>query len=360
MKIGILGLPSSGKTTVFQALSGFKTDANNFKKETHRAIVKIPDPRLDQLVQYYQPNKTVHATIEYVDVVVENEKKPLSDSILGIFKTMDVFVQVVRAFENQEVPHPKTKIDYYRDLQDMETELILKDLVIVENNLDKLERVLKAEKKQENLLRQEVLLKAKQMLEDGKPLRALSLTPEEENIIKIYQFLSIKPQLIVINIDENQNPEDYLPKAKEYYKDIPMSSVMALCGKIEMEIAQLSPEDQKEFIEELNIQEPALHRMIAESFRLLQLMIFFTVGKDEVRAWIIPQNTKAPQAAGTIHSDFEQGFIRAETFHYDDLVQAEGSEQKVKENGKFRLEGKEYIVKDGDILNIRFNVKKNK
>ena len=361
MKIGILGMPSSGKTTVFQALSGFKADINNGKKEPHRATVKIPDSRMEQLCKYYDPNKTVYANIEYVDVAENDtgkEKSVLTDSIMGIFKTMDVFVHVVRVFESDDVPAPHDKVDCFRDLQDMDAELIIKDLLIVESNLDKLERTLKAEKKPENVQKHEVLLKAKEILEKDKPLRCLSLTPEEENVIRVYQFLSIKPQLIVLNLGEGQNANDYLPKVQELYKDIPMTSVMALCGKIEMEIAQLDPADQKEFLEAMGIEEPALYRMIAESFRLLGLMLFFTVGKDEVRAWIIPVNTKASRAAGTIHSDFEQGFIRAEVFNYKDLVEANGSEAKVKENGKFRLEGKDYIVQDGDILNIRFNVKK--
>lgn len=363
MKIGIFGLPLSGKTTVFQALSGFKMEsANKAKtKEPNLAVVKVPDPRLENLFQYYEPLKRVYATIEYLDMgEAQNQKgdRVINESFLGNLRTVDALLHLVRVFPSNEVPHLRGSIDPLRDIQEIDAELILSDLSIVENSLDRIERALKADKKPDNLMKKDVLLKCKQALEEGKPVRVLSFNKTEEEALRNYQFLTLKPMIVVLNAGEGQETISFLPKIQNMYANIPLTLVTSICGKVEMEISQLPKEEQKDFLDAMNLTEPAMTRIIRESFSLVGLIVFFTTGKDEVRAWMLPKDTKAVKAAGAIHTDLEKGFIRAEVFHYEDLVEAQGSEAKLKETGKIRLEGKEYTVKDGDILTIRFNVKK--
>ncbi len=363
MKIGIFGLPMSGKTTVFQALSGFKMEAasKGKTKEPNLAVVKVPDPRLEILFQYYDPLKRVYATIEYLDMAEGQSQKGdrvISESFLGNLRTVDALLHLVRVFPSEDVPHIRGSIDPMRDIQEIDSELILSDLGIVENSLDRIERTLKADKKPENLLRRDVLLKCKQALEEGKPIRVLSFSKTEEEAMRNYQFLTMKPMIVVLNAEEGQDTSSCLSKVQANYSNIPFTLVTAICGKVEMEISQLPKEEQKDFLDAMGLTEPAMTRIIRESFSMVGLIVFFTTGKDEVRAWVLPKDTKAVKAAGAIHSDLEKGFIRAEVFHYQDLVEAQGSEPRLKETGKIRLEGKEYVVKDGDIITIRFNVKK--
>ncbi len=361
MKIGIFGLPESGKTTVFQALSGLKVETNQ-KTSENRAIVKVPDARLEQLNSFYNPKKKVYTNIEYVDINAGANKGPASkglcDTILGTLRTMDAIALVVRAFISQEVAHISGNIDYMRDIQEMVADLIISDFAIVEKNLDKVERSLKADKKQDLLLKKQVLLKCKESLEKEIPLRCLSFTASEQELINSYQFITQKPLMIIINTGEGQDANKMLMQAEGLFKNIPSTLVTAICGKLEQEISCLPVDEQKEFLKELGIPEPALNRFISESFRLLGLIVFFTVGEDEVRAWTLAKDSKVLKAAGTIHSDLERGFIRAEVFSYQDLLAVNGVESKLKDVGKLRLEGRDYIVQDGDILTIRFNVKK--
>lgn len=362
MKIGIFGLPQSGKTTVFQALSGLKVEAAAGAKaaEGNRAVVKVPDARLEQLNEFYHPKKKVAATIEYVDMnagVTKAGSPAINDALLGNLRTVDALAVVVRAFVSAEVAHINGSVDYLRDLQSLYSDLLLSDLSVIEKNLDKLERSLRAEKKQDLLLKKQVLLQCKECLEKEQPLRCLTFSASEQDLINSYQFLTQKPLMILINTGEGQDASKLLAPTEKYQK-MPGTLVLAICGKMEQEIADLEPTEQKEFLQELGVQEPALNRFIAECFKLLGLIVFFTVGEDEVRAWTLPKDSKVVKAAGTIHTDLERGFIRAEVFTYHDLVEANGSEAKLKDTGKIRLEGKDYVTQDGDILNIRFNVKK--
>ncbi len=362
MKIGIFGLSESGKTTVFQALSGLKIEGQK-ATEANRAIVKVPDARLEKLNEFYHPQKKVYSTIEYVDMNAGASSKgsgsTLNDQLLGNLRTMDALALVVRAFISMEVAHVKGSIDYLRDVQSMIAELVLSDLSVVEKNLDKVERSLKSEKKQDLLLKKQVLLRCKECLEKEQLLQTITFTPGEQELLTSYQFLTQKPLMIIVNTGEGQDSDKIVKELAPKYSHIHNILVTAICGKLELEIAELPAQEQKEFLQEINVTEPALNRFIAESFRLLGLIVFFTVGEDEVRAWTLPKDSKVLKAAGTIHSDLERGFIRAEVFRYDDLVAVQGAESKLKDTGKIRLEGRDYIVQDGDIITIRFNVKKN-
>lgn len=362
MKIGIFGLPQSGKTTVFQALSGLKIESSTNTKtnEPNRAIVKVPDARLERLNEFYHPKKKINATIEYIDMnagMAKPDAPAITDNLLGNLRTVDALAMVVRAFISAEVPHINNTVDYFRDMQNLCAELLLSDLSVIEKNLDKIERSLKSEKKQDILLKKQVLLRCKECLEKEQPLRCMTFTAGEQDLINSYQFLTQKPLMIVVNTNEGQDIQKLLAPTRTY-QELPGTLVLAICGKFEQEIASLQPEEQKEFLQEYGLQEPALNRFISECFRLVGLLVFFTVGEDEVRAWTLLKDSKVVKAAGTIHTDLERGFIRAEVFTYQDLVAVNGSENQLKLDGKIRLEGRDYIVQDGDILNIRFNVKK--
>ncbi len=356
MKIGLLGLPQAGKTTVFNALSGLQASTNlGQKTEKNLAVVKVPDPRIDELTAIYKPKKTIYATTEYIDLPGEASGKK-SNSYWGTLRTVDVLVHIVRAFESDTVAHIKESVDYLRDIRDINSELIFSDLNVTENNLDKVQRKLKAGKEKDLQDKEALLLKCKEALENEIPLSTLEWSPNEREMFQSYQYLTLKPMIVMINLEEDQPAEEFVEKAQEILKEMQEVKVLSICGKLEMEIGQLDSEEQALFLEELEIEELALDRFIRESFSLLGLISFFTVGEDEVRAWPIRRNTRAVNAAGAIHSDLERGFIRAEVFHYQDLMDLDGNPGKLKEAGKMRLEGKEYIVKDADILNIRANV----
>lgn len=362
MKIGIFGLPFSGKTTVFEALSGLKLEsATKPKGDLNRAVVKVPDPRLDRLYQYFPTAKKVPATVEYLEInglCGKKSENGLSDSLLGLLRSVDALVHVVRTFQSDEVPHVRGNVDSRRDILDVNAELVFSDFIIVERSLDRLERNLKAGKKSELLCKKDVLLRCRETLEREIPLRRLEFSAEEEAHIVNYQFLSKKPLIAILNTGEGDDPAPLVESARSLFQNDPGTFVTAICGKLEMEIAQLGSAEQSLFLEELGLGEPALDRFIRESFQLLGLIAFFTVGDDEVRAWTLRKGSTAVDAAGTIHTDLARGFIRAEVFPYQDMVDANGSEQAVKKNGKMSLEGRDYVVKDGDILSIRFNVKK--
>jgi len=363
MRVGIIGLPLSGKTTLFNALTQSKVDVGSWsggKREAHIGIVKVPDKRLDFLHTHFPSAKKIPATIEYVDLAgfekgISESAKVLSE-LLNDLKNVDALVVVIRAFENDSVPHPDNAIDPARDVQTLETEFILSDMAILENRISRLENQLR-KKKDEHDQRELVLLKrCLAALEEEHPLRSLDFSPDEEKILRGYQFLTEKPQIVMFNINEADiGNEEQILQSFPQLKDQPKTSALALSAEIEMEISQLDPEDAALFRQDLGIQESALEKLIRTTYHLLGLISFFTIGDDEVRAWTIRQNTRAPQAAGAVHSDMERGFIRAEVVSYEDYV-AHGSLAKCKEAGVFRLEGKEYIVKDGDIISFRFNV----
>ncbi len=359
MQIGIVGLPFSGKSTLFQTITKTHLDPTALTKaEAHHAIVKVPDERLDRLATIFSPKRTIHATIEFVDVVGlkkgESGSTQFTTNFLANVKTNDALVQVVRLFADDAVPHPDGSIDAMRDIASIETEFILSDLSIVETRLEKLKK--QVQKTGDELGKRElpVLEKCHAFLESGKPLREANLTREEHQLLKTYQLLSIKPMLIALNLDESQRAEaDECVKRIAGAKAGQHTKVMSFFGKIEMEMSELSDDEAKPFMKEYGIRESALSALIRESYTLLGLQSFFTVGEDECRAWTVKAGTPAQEAAGVIHTDFYNKFIRAEVVHYEDFISSEGSFPKAKEAGTWRLEGKEYVVKDGDIMTIR-------
>ena len=359
MQIGIVGIPFCGKSTLFQTITKTHIDPTALvKAEAHHAVVKIPDVRLDKCSEIFSPKRTIHASIEFVDVVGlkkgESGSTQFSTNFLSNVKTNDALVQVVRLFANDTVPHPDSSINAMRDIYSFETEFILSDLSLVEIRIDRIKKQLL--KMQDELAKHElpVLEKCKQILEDEKPLRYTEFTKDELHLLKTYQLLSIKPMLIALNLDESQrNDTDNLVKQVAEKKEGKNTKVVSFFGKIEMEMSELADDEAKVFMEEYGIKESALNTLIREAYALLGLQSFFTVGEDECRAWTIKRGMTAQEAAGVIHSDFFAKFIRAEVVSYDHFIAAGGSFAKTKETGHWRLEGKEYTVKDGDILSIR-------
>lgn len=347
MKLGIIGLPQSGKTTIFNALtrSNTPTTASAGRIEVHTGVVDVPDERIDRLSAMFKPRKTIYAKVTYADIAgLEGNSKGLSGSLLNTLGQMDAFIHVVRCFEDDNVPHPSGSVNPARDVEAMLTELMLNDQIAVER---KLERLVDERKKggTDKVINERQTVLFNRMLEAlnaSLPLRKLEYTAEEERELSSFGLLTRKQILTVFNLGENQ-------KAPQMELDHPC---VALPGKLEMEISQLSAEDAQMFMAEYGIQEPALNRMIRLSYDLLNLQSFFTVGEDEVRAWTTRRHATAHEAAGEIHTDIARGFIRAEVVAYDDLI-ALGSMAECKAKGKFRLEGKEYIVKDGDIVHVR-------
>lgn len=356
MRLGIFGLPQSGKTTLFNALTRGSYPVGNAtgKIEIHDAVVDVPDDRVDVLTKMFIPKKTIYAKVNYADIAgLDGSKSGISGELLNNLAQMDGFIHVVRCFENDQVPHPNGSIDPERDIEIMDSDFILNDLVSTEKKLEKLaDEKRKGGGREKAVIDREIQLfeKMHACLAEEKPLRVLDLTADEEKAISGFGLLSRKPVLILLNLDETQD----IPRIEYNFKQSHIDSIRA---KIEMEIAQLPEEDAAIFMEEYNISELGLNRVIRLSYELLGQLSFFTAGADECRAWTVHQNATAPEAAGVIHSDLQKGFIRAEVIAYDDLI-ALGGMNEAKTKGKLRLEGKEYIVKDGDILNIRFNISK--
>ncbi|MDZ7362622.1 MAG: redox-regulated ATPase YchF [candidate division KSB1 bacterium] len=360
MQIGIVGLPGAGKTTIFSTLLKHKSEESGYhKQEAERGIVKVPDERLERLTAMFNPKRQINATIEYVKVPgFEGDGKAprgLPAQFIGNLKNVDAILLVVRDFENEAHPHPFGRIDPAKDMEFINSEFWLSDLALVESRLERLEKNLAKTKDPQNQKELALMKRCKALLDQEKPLRELELTAEENRALRGYQFLTLKPLLYVINIAEDQ-----IPKAAEIEKQLsrfvtPHCALTSLSAEIEREISELRPEDAAVFMADLGITEPALHKLIRSSYELLGLISFFTAGEDECRSWTIRAGTNAQQAAGVIHSDLEKGFIRAETVSYEDFIK-HGSFHACKEKGVLRLEGKDYIVKDGDILNIRFNI----
>lgn len=358
MQIGIVGLPFTGKSTLFQTITKTHFDPSELSKsESHQAVVKVPDARLDKLTEMFVPKKKVNATIEFVDVVGLQKGDSGSTQFTGNFlakvKTNDALVQVVRLFDNDAVPHPDGSINMMRDINSFETEFILSDLAIVEKRLETIKKQIL--KTQDEKLKREVpvLEKCNELLQEEKPLRDHNFSKEDLLILKTYQLLSIKPMLIALNFGESQvnDTEKYMDELVKH-KLGHNTKALSFFGQIEKEMADLSDEDAKVFMSDYGITESALDKLIREAYDLLGLQSFLTAGEDECRAWTIKKGMTAQEAAGEIHTDFYKKFIRAEVVHYDDFVEA-GSFPKAKDIGKWRLEGKEYIVKDGDIISVR-------
>ncbi len=357
MELGIIGFPQSGKTTLFNALTGgdTPTEISGQKAVVHTAVVAVPDDRVEQLAGIFKPKKVVQAKVTYADIAGlggSASTNGISGLLLNTLSKMDGFIHVVRHFTNPSVPHFAGRVDPKRDLVNMESELILNDLIQVERKLERLEneRLRGGFGRDKGLVERETALfnKLQALLTDGVPLRQDTFSDEEEKVLSSYGFLTQKPQLIVINQSEDQTPIEF---------NIPFENTRLICipGKLEMDIAQLPPDEAQMFLEEYDIEEPSLNRFIRLSYELLGLVSFFTGAENEVRAWTIPQGTTAQVAAGVIHSDMEKGFIRAEVIPVTDLV-ALGGLAEARSKGKLRLEGKKYIVQDGDFMTIRFNV----
>jgi GTP-binding protein YchF len=361
MKTAIIGLANSGKTTIFNALTQLDLEVTNYptvNQEPQTGVVKVPDMRLTRLTEIFNPKKTTQATVEYIDYIgltkgdMEQNRK-----VFDLIRDVDAIVHVVRGFKDEAVMHPMGSVDHLRDAETVEMEMIFGDLELVEKRLARMEEAQKKGKKQDEIELQ-MLRKCKEALEQEKALRDMDFTDEEQKAMRALQFMSIKPQLILLNVAEDAMNSEETAKGVEGLRGLfkgRQVSVWQLCGKIEMEIAQLPDDEAQAFLDDLGIAEPALNKMIHLSYELLGLISFLTAGEDEVRAWTIRKGTEAQKAAGKIHSDIERGFIRAEVVAYDDFI-AHGSMAGAREKGLVRLEGKTYEVKDGDIINFRFNV----
>lgn len=356
MRLGIIGLPQSGKTTLFNALTrGTQpTGIASGKIEVHTAVVDVPDPRVDRLSAMFNPKKTIYTKVTYADVAGLDGsagKSGISGGLLNQLTQMDGFIHVVRVFEDENVPHPSGSIDALRDIQTMDSEFILNDLIAVERKLERSgEERRKGGGRDKALIEREIELfeRMQESLNQEIPLRDIEISAEEEKIFSGFGFLSRKPVLIVLNLSEGQ-------PAPQIAYDHKHSQVVALQGKLEMDIAQLPPDDMALFLEEYGIEEPSLNRLIRISYDLLGLQTFFTCGEKEVHAWTVRRGATAKEAAGVIHSDLEKGFIRAEIISYDDMV-ALRSLSEARNKGKLRVEGKDYIMQDGDSINVRFNI----
>ena len=363
--MAIIGLSNSGKTTVFNALTGQNIETTLYatvNAEPNFGVVKVPDSRLTRLAEIYRPKKTTQATVEYIDYIgltkgdVDQNRK-----VFDLVKDADAIVHVVRAFDAESVSHPLNDVNPLRDIETLELELVFGDLEFVEKRLERMEDGARRGKKP-NEAEKKFLLKCKGVLESELPLRSVTFDEEELKIMKPLQFISTKPEVTVLNIGErdlnSERASSLHRDAERYFADRGISStsrIVTLCGKIEMDIAQLTSDEARAFLDELGIKEPALNSLIYMSYDLLGLISFLTYGEDEVRAWTIVRGTNAQKAAGKIHSDIERGFIRAEVTSYDDFISL-GSMATVREKGLLRLEGKTYNVKDGDMINFRFNV----
>lgn len=362
MKIGIVGLPTAGKTTLFNLLTNAQTSTSSFfsgKTDANVGVARVPDGRIDRLSEMYKPRKTIYAQIEFTDVpgLVRgaSQGEGVGNQFLTAIRPVDALVHVVRAFAHEEVPHVEGSIDPARDIETVNMELLFADLEVIEKRIERLENSKK--RTGENEAELVLMRRLKEALESETSLHSLELSDEERALIRSFTFLTEKPLILVMNVDEAQfKAGEYPGKAavEEWVRNNNVP-VIVVCGQIEVEISNLEPGDREGFMEDLGLKETGIERLARAVYDRLGLISFFTVGEDEVKAWTIEKGTNAKKAAGKIHSDIERGFIRAEVVAYRDLAEC-GSMAKVREKGLFRLEGKEYTVADGDIINFRFNV----
>lgn len=362
LSCGIIGLPTVGKTTFFNLLTNLNMETSAFysgKTSTNINTATVPDERVDYLTNMFHPKKTTYAQIEIIDVpgLVKgaSQGQGTGNEFLGAVQDTDALVHILRAFKNPQVLHVDDTIDIIRDLETVNMELLFADLQLIETRLARINSGKK--KKMENPLEETVLLQIQEALENEQPINTIDFSSEEREAIKHMTFLTDKPMLLVVNLDEDQFKKGIYPQkeALQAYGEEHQMIVLEICAQVEAEISQLDGEDKLLFMEDLGVTKGGIHRLAQAIYELLGLISFLTTGEDEVKAWTISKDLPAKKAAGKIHSDIERGFIRAEVVAYDDLKKA-GSMAKARELGLFRLEGKEYLVADGDIINFRFNV----
>lgn len=360
---GIVGLPLCGKSTIFNVITRAGAEVKPYaggKTDPNRAVVDVPDARFDRLAAVHNPKKVTPAQVEFVDLAGlsrgAGKGEGLGNAFLSFVADADALIHVIRCFENSAVEHPEGSVDPVRDWEILDMELIFRDLAVVENRLGKLNG--KKKPTPEDTAEKNLLERCRDCLMDERPLREMEMTPEEARSIRGFTFLTAKPQIIVLNMDESQTGIESVPNGEKLASQIAERKVNAIpvYGRLEMDLIELTPEEAAEFTEGLPITEPGRERLIAEAYRTLGLISFFTCGPDEVRAWTLRDGDNAVDAAGAIHSDLARGFIRAQVVSYDDYTANGDSLAKCRESGVLRLEGKEYKVKDGDIIEIRFNV----
>jgi ribosome-binding ATPase len=365
MKTGIIGLPQAGKTSLFRMLTKAPAATPIHSRESHIGVARVPDERLDRLAALYNPKKLAHASVEYVDVAAlpshttkaeATGAQGVGEALAANIRNVDALAHVLRSFDDPAIPHVGD-INPLRDAQNVEFDLMVSDLGQIEKRLERLQKDLKKMRTADLEKENELLLRAKLHLESERPLRDMVMTPDDKKRVRGFMFLSEKPILYVVNIGESADLSSELEQAVEKYnlKEIaarPNSAAIAVCAKVEAELAEMSEEDAAEFLSSYGLEESGLVRLIRKTYELLGLISFFTVGEDECRAWTIERNTRAVNAAGAIHSDLEKHFIRAETIPWDALLDA-GSEANARARGTLRLEGKDYIVHDGDVMHIR-------
>jgi hypothetical protein len=355
MKTAIIGLPMTGKTSLFAILTGVHHETRMGSTAARTGVAKVPDGRLEALGRLFEPPKVTHATVEYVDMPSISRESLRDPAYVASLRVGDAFAHVLRLFEDETVPHEKGSIDPRRDMEDVETELILSDLVVIEKRLERLDKDRKKIKNPELDKEFDLLKRCQSALEKNEPLRQLDLDAEDEKRIRGFQFLSRKPVLYVLNLGEGDAAR--MHEREREYREGPLAgrahtAVTAVCGKIEAELAELPAAEQADYLASYGLTESGLERLISATYSLLGLMSFLTAGEDECRAWTIPMNSHAIKAAGAIHSDFEKKFIRAEVVNWKALVD-HGGYAGAREKGLLRLEGKDYVVKDGDVLVIR-------
>ena len=361
---GIVGLPNVGKSTLFNAITNQKILAENYPFATiepNVGVVTVPDARMDKLKSMYEPDRFIPTAYEFTDIAGlvkgASQGEGLGNKFLSHIREVDAIVEVVRCFDDGKIIHVDGNIDPIRDIETINLELAIADLDVINNRLERVAKKARTTKNKDDITEVEALEKAKKALEENKALRQVAFTEDEKKLLRSYSFLTIKPIIYLANIKESElgNPDnEYVQQVKEYAAK-ENAEVVSLCAKVEEDLSELTKEEKQEMLEALGLEESGLDKLIQATYDILGLATYFTVGKDEVRAWTFKKGMNAKQCAGIIHTDFEKGFIRAEVISYDDLIEY-GSELKVKEAGRARLEGKDYIMQDGDICHFRFNV----